>query len=239
MLCLSGTFGLGGTWGLLEGVERLGCENPSTSTRTPSTLTLVGERLEDDESSSEVAVFKGPTEPFWCVSLTHPKLVSFLSGEFLRHIPWWLPFYMGSFSYTSRAGFFSYLVRFSNTSHAGFFSYLGRFSYTSRAGFTFILGVSLTHPMLASFLTSGDSLTQALLLSWEYLLHIPCWLYFAVGSFSYTYPSYLLFFNMGVSVTHNNNNNLFYIAPQQQLYELLALYTSTNAIEHTSICYLN
>ena len=63
MLCLSGTFGLGGTWGLLEGVERLGCENPSTSTRTPSTLTLVGEHLEDDESSFEVAVFKGPTEP--------------------------------------------------------------------------------------------------------------------------------------------------------------------------------
>ena len=35
--------GLGGTWGLLKGVERLRCENPSTSTRTPSTLTLVGE----------------------------------------------------------------------------------------------------------------------------------------------------------------------------------------------------
>ena len=63
MLCLSGTFGLGGTWGLLEGVERLRCENPSTSTRTPSTLTLVGERLEDDESSFEAAVFKGPAEP--------------------------------------------------------------------------------------------------------------------------------------------------------------------------------
>ena len=63
LLCLSATFGLGGTWGLLEGVERLGCENPSTSTRTPSTLTLVGERLEDDESSFEAAVFKGPAEP--------------------------------------------------------------------------------------------------------------------------------------------------------------------------------
>ena len=44
-------------------MERLGRENPSTSTRTPSTLTLVGEHLEDDESSFEVAVFKGPTEP--------------------------------------------------------------------------------------------------------------------------------------------------------------------------------
>ena len=54
---LSEATGLGGTWGLLEGVERLGCENPSTSTRTLSTLTLVGEHLED-ESSFEVAVFK-------------------------------------------------------------------------------------------------------------------------------------------------------------------------------------
>ena len=55
--------GLGGTWGLLEGVECLGCENPLTSTRTLSTLTLVGEHLNDDESSFEVAVFKGPAEP--------------------------------------------------------------------------------------------------------------------------------------------------------------------------------
>ena len=60
---LSEATGFGGTWGLLEGVERLGCENPSTSTRTLSTLTLVGEHLEDDESSFEVAVFKGPAEP--------------------------------------------------------------------------------------------------------------------------------------------------------------------------------
>ena len=60
---LSEATGLGGTWGLLEGVERLGCENPSTSTRTPSALTLVGEHLDDDESSFEVAVFKGPAEP--------------------------------------------------------------------------------------------------------------------------------------------------------------------------------
>ena len=63
LLCLSGTFGLGGTWVLLEGAERLGCENLSTSTRTPSTLTLVGEHLEDDESSFEAVVFMGPAEP--------------------------------------------------------------------------------------------------------------------------------------------------------------------------------
>ena len=55
---LSEATGLGGTWGLLEVAECLGCENPSTSTRTPSTLTLVGEHLEDDESSFEAAVFK-------------------------------------------------------------------------------------------------------------------------------------------------------------------------------------
>ena len=60
---LSEATGFGGTRGLLEGVERLGCENHSTSTRTLSTLTLVGEHLEDDESSFEVAVFKGPAEP--------------------------------------------------------------------------------------------------------------------------------------------------------------------------------
>ena len=54
---------MGGTWGLLEGAERLGCENPSTSTRIPSTLTLEGERLEDDEPSFEAADFKGPAEP--------------------------------------------------------------------------------------------------------------------------------------------------------------------------------
>ena len=34
------------------------------------------------------------------------------------------------------------------------------------------------------------------------------------------------------------NNNILYGA-QQQLYELLALYRSTNALEHTSVCYLN
>jgi len=38
-------------------------QNPLTSTRTPSTLTLAGEHLEDDESSFEAVVFKGPAEP--------------------------------------------------------------------------------------------------------------------------------------------------------------------------------
>ena len=74
----------------------------------------------------------------WGVSLTHPVLPSFLCWEFLLHIPcWcWLCFYVGSFSYTSRAGFPFYQLRF---------------SYTSHAGFVFIWGVFLTHPMLALF----------------------------------------------------------------------------------------
>ena len=63
LFSLSEVTGLGGTWGLLEGMERLGCENPLTSVRTPSTLTLVGEHLDDDESSFEVTVFKRPAEP--------------------------------------------------------------------------------------------------------------------------------------------------------------------------------
>ena len=70
------------------------------------------------------------------ISLTHPVLASFLSGEFLLHIPCWFDFSVGSFCYTSHAG----LLLFFN---------LGSFSYTSRAGFIFMRVVSLTHPMLA------------------------------------------------------------------------------------------
>ena len=79
---MSGTFGLGGTWDLLEGVELPGCEKHSTSTRTPSTLTLVGERLENDESSFEAAVFKGPTEPLDTIlcGLAEPLEVFFFGG---------------------------------------------------------------------------------------------------------------------------------------------------------------
>ena len=43
----------------------------------------------------------------------------------------------------------------------------------------------------------------------------------------------------GAVVTCNNNNNTFYITPQQQLYELFALYRSANVIKHISVCYLN
>ena len=64
------------------------------------------------------------------ISLTHLVLASFLSGEFLLHIPCWHHFSVGSFS------------------------------YTSHAGFIFIWGVSLTHPILGSFFLWGVSLTH-------------------------------------------------------------------------------
>ena len=81
-------------------------------------------------------------------------------------------FYLGSFSYTSRASLIFILeVSLTHPVLASF--YLGSFSHTSHTGFVFIWGVSLTHPVLAS------------LLSVEFLLHIPCCLYFSVWSFSY------------------------------------------------------
>ena len=113
------------------------------------------------------------------VSLTHPLLSSFLRRLFLRHpvvpsfflvlffcffvlnlfIPCWLHFYLGSFG------------------------------YTPRAGFNFIRGLSLTDPILASFL------------SWEFLMHIPSWFYFYAGNFSYTSHAVFIFVH-GVCLKH-------------------------------------
>ena len=101
----------------------------------------------------------------------------FKSRESLLHISCLLYFYAGSFSYTSH--------------HAGFFFNLGSFSYTSRAGIIFIWGVSLTHPMLALFFSG------------EFLLHIPCWLHFYVGSFHTSCAGFyfLFFYLVGFSYT--------------------------------------
>ena len=141
---------------------------------------------------------------------------SFLSGEFLLPIPCWLLFYLGSFSYTSRAGFiFMWGVDLTHPVLASFLSgefllhipcwlhfYVGSFSYTSRASFIFIWGISLTHPIMASFLCG------------EFLLHTPCWLFspFFLFFFKYllsgeylehTHCSFLFnFFIWGVSLTH-------------------------------------
>ena len=103
------------------------------------------------------------------VSLTHPVLPSYLCVKFLLHIPCCLDFYARSFSYTSRAFFFSFLsgefLLHIPYSFLFFFIrevflhiqcwlnfYLGTFSYTSHAGFIFIGGVPQTRTMLALFL---------------------------------------------------------------------------------------
>ena len=101
----------------------------------------------------------------WGVSLTQPVLASFLSGEFLLHIPRWRQFDLGSFSYTSRAGFI--FMSGSSLTHSVLALILSAdLSYISHVGFIFIGGVSLTHPLLALFVCK------------EFLLHIPYWLYF-------------------------------------------------------------
>ena len=114
-------------------------------------------------------------------------LVSFLSWEFLLHIPCWLHFYLGSFSYTSHAGFI-FLWGFLLDIPCWLHFYLGSFSYTTRAGFNFMRAVSSTHTMLTVFI-GWVSLTHPLL-SWfvskKFPIHIPCWLRFYLGSFSYT-----------------------------------------------------
>ena len=100
-------------------------------------------------------------------------LGSFLSEVFLLHIPCWLLFYLGSVSYTSRAGFVCFCC-------CCFFRFFLLFFLL----FSSLSGESLTHPMLD------------LLFCGEFLLYIPCWLlfflflflsfFFYLGSFSYT-----------------------------------------------------
>ena len=92
----------------------------------------------------------------WGVSLTHPMLAFFLSffnvgRKSSLHIPCWLYFYLGSFSYTSLADFIFYCEEFLLHIPYCLCFYLGSFSYTSHACIIFLWGVSLTHPMLASF----------------------------------------------------------------------------------------
>ena len=109
------------------------------------------------------------------VSLTHPVpfFLSFLSGVFVLHIPYWLHFYLGSFSYTSHAD-----VILSGEFHLHIPSWLH-----------FIWGVFVTHPVLASILSA------------DFLLHIPRWLHFLRGTFSYTSRAGFIFMR-GVSLTH-------------------------------------
>ena len=116
----------------------------------------------------------------WGVSLTHPVLASFLSGEFLLHIPCWITFLSGEFLLHTPCWLHVYVRSFSYTSRVP-----GIFFYTSNAGSTFIWGVSLTHPVLASFLSGSFSYTSQdcfIFLS-RVLLQIPRWLYSFSGEF--------------------------------------------------------
>ena len=156
-------------------------------------------------------------------------LASFLSG--------WLHFYGGNFSYsyTSRAVFNYFILYFifylgssSYTSHACFFLfYLGCFSYASCAGFFFFIGgVSLTHFVLAAYLSG------------EFLLHIPCWLHFSIGSFygefllnipcwlhffleSFSYTSHALFFFLSFFLSFLSGEFLLHISWMCLPYQLL------------------
>ena len=103
------------------------------------------------------------------------NLTSFLCGEFLLNIPCWHVFYLGSFSYTSRA----------DCLYVFFFSFF----------------LSLTHPVLPSFLMRGVSLTHRVLSSLLCREFHPCWLHFYLGSFSYTSRGGFIFIR-GVSLTH-------------------------------------
>ena len=112
----------------------------------------------------------------WGVSLTHPMLAFFNVGRNSSlHIPCWIYFYLGSFSYTSHADFIFYCGEFLLHIPYWLCFYLGSFSYTSHACNSFL---------------------------WEFLLHIPCSLlltlffffYFSLGSFSNTSRAGLIFF---------------------------------------------
>ena len=128
----------------------------------------------------------------WWISLTDPVLVSFfsfllfflLSRAFVIHILCWLDFYLGCFS------------------------------YTSRAGFIFTGGVSLTHPVLASILSGEKHIPRntSFLSGEKYIprwLHSYAGCFsntshadsFHVGSFSYTSLAAFIFMR-GVCLTH-------------------------------------
>ena len=161
----------------------------------------------------------------WGVSLTHPLLVSFLSGELLLHIPCWRHFYLWSFSYTSRTGFilFQYFLWYIRW----WLLFMRGVSLTHPGCFIFIWGVSPTHPVLVSFLSEAFLLhipccsflfvcflflefllgsfsytsRAGWILTREFLLHILCWLHLYLESFSYTSCADFLFL-WGVSLTH-------------------------------------
>ena len=127
-------------------------------------------------------------------------LVSFLSGEFLLHTPCWLYFYVRSFYYTSYTGLICVCVCVYVGWGGG-----GVVSLTHPCCLIFLIwGVSLTHPMLASFSNLGSfsytSHAVFIFISRISLKH-PVLLHFYLGSFSYTSHTDFVFM-WGVSLTH-------------------------------------
>ena len=160
----------------------------------------------------------------WGVSLTHPVLPSVLCREFLLHILSWLHFYASFLTHHVLAlllllfffFFFFFFLIWGFLLHIPCWLYfsVGSFSYTPHACFIFIWGVSLTHPVLASYscgefllhipywlyFLSGEFLLHIpclllliLFICGEFLLDIPCWLYFYLGNFSYTFRAGFIF----------------------------------------------
>ena len=127
----------------------------------------------------------------WGVSLTHPVLASIFIWEVSLTHPMLALFFFGSFLLHICTGFLVLIP-------CRFNFYLS-FSYTSRAGFFFMWGVSLTHHVLALFLSG------------EFLLHIPCLYHFYMerfsdishaGFFFFSFFLFFLFVIWGVSLTH-------------------------------------
>ena len=139
------------------------------------------------------------------VSLTHPALASFLSWEFLLHIPCLLYFSLGRFSYTSHAAF--------SSSSSSFFFFWGVSLTHPVLASLFVWGVSLTPPALALFFYLGsfsDTPMLALFFYGEFLLHVPFSLFFFyLASFSSTSRGGFIFI-WGVSVTKNHVGNFSY-----------------------------
>ena len=114
----------------------------------------------------------------WGISLTHPVLPSFLSGEFLLQIPCWLVLFLL---------FLLIIILGVSLTHPVLVYY-------------FWGGISLTHPMVGSFF-SGEFLLHIpcwLLSSGEFLLHIPFYLHFYPGGFFCSF----FFFKSGEFLLH-------------------------------------
>ena len=101
--------------------------------------------------------------------------------------------------------------------------------HTFRASFIFIWGVSLTHPVLASPLCG------------EFLLHILCWLYFYLGSFSYTslasvFLSFFFFFKSRELPLHVSYWLLILIWGVSLTHPMLALCLCGEFLLHIPCC---